>query len=32
VGARIGRRLPASALRGTIATIGTVAIIYLLAH
>jgi uncharacterized membrane protein YfcA len=32
VGARIGRRLPASALRGTIATIGTVAIIYLLAN
>jgi uncharacterized membrane protein YfcA len=32
VGARVGRRLPAPVLRGTIATIGTVAIIYLLAN
>lgn len=31
VGARVGRRIPAPALRGTIAAIGTVAIIYLLA-
>jgi uncharacterized membrane protein YfcA len=31
VGARVGRRLPAPALRGTIACIGTVAIVYLLA-
>ncbi|GAA2169268.1 MULTISPECIES: sulfite exporter TauE/SafE family protein [Glycomyces] len=31
VGARIGRRLPAPVLRGAIAAIGTVAIVYLLA-
>jgi hypothetical protein len=31
VGARIGRRLPAPALRGAIAAIGTAAIVYLLA-
>jgi uncharacterized membrane protein YfcA len=32
VGARVGRRLPGPVLRGTIATIGTAAIIYLLAY